>query len=106
MKDNKTLISVLHRQVQHTCTLTPPCTGTYTHIKPHVTIQTRTRMQGIGRRIFYEKMYEIQIIVRSNLLEHELILKMYFVCMDVFGYMHVYRVYAVPMEARRGLQMS
>lgn len=100
MKDNKTLISVLHRQVQHTCT------GAYTHIKPHVTIQTRTRMQGVGRRYFMKKMYEIQIIVQSNLLKHELILKMYFVCMDVFEYMYVYRVYAAPLEARRGLQMS
>lgn len=66
---------------------------------------THTNARNWQKNIF-EKMYEIQIIVRSNLLEHELILKMYFVCMDVFEYMHVYRVYAVPMEARRGLQMS
>lgn len=66
-KDNKTLILVLHRQVQHSCTRTPTCTGAYTHIKPRVTIQRQhTNARSWQKNILWKKLYTIQIIVQSN----------------------------------------
>lgn len=67
------LISILHRQVQHTCTLTPTCNRCiHSHKATCHHTDTTCECKELAEEYFMKKMYEIQIIVQLNLLEHEL----------------------------------
>lgn len=105
MKDNKMLISVLHRQVQHTCTLTPTCNKwIHSHKATCHHTDTTCECKDLAEEYFIKKCMKFKL--QFNQTYQNMNLKICFVCMYVFESMYVQHVYAMPMEAQRGLQMS